>query len=325
MHSVQGEPHARRRREILREHPQIRSLYGHDVRTATITYAVVVAQLALACALQHWSNIGSRWGTWWVIALVAYAVGAFMAKWCGVAIHESSHNLVYPTTRQNKVFAMIANWPVLVPSGVPFRRYHMDHHAYMGIEGLDNDLPTRAEVTRVGTSALRKVLWLVFYVFFATLARGFVKRPNRWELANVALQLTVNVALVALVGWTAVGYLALSAFFGFGLHPVAGHFIHEHYLWKGRQETYSYYGPLNRLTLNLGYHTEHHDFMRVPSARLPQLRAMAAEFYDPLTSHDSWAAVMWRFVRSPQLGHHARISRTRETFARARAEMRGAS
>lgn len=303
------EPHARRRREILGALPEIRSLFGHDPRTALVTYAVVAGQLGIAYAFQRLSDAGSPWGSVWMIALTAYVIGAFAAKWSGVAIHESSHNLVYRTTRQNLLFSFIANIPVLVPSAAPFRRHHLAHHSSMGITGRDNDLPSEREIRVVGRSPLRKLVWLAFYVVFGTLARGFVKRPTRWELVNIAVQLAANIAIVGLAGWTAVLYLALSVFFGFGLHPVAGHFIHEHYLWNPEQETYSYYGPLNRLTLNLGYHVEHHDFPAIPSARLPELHALAREHYASLDSHDSWAWVMWHFVTSSGIGHDSRVRR----------------
>lgn len=303
------EPHARRRREIMNAHPEIRALFGHDRRTAAITYAVVAGQLGIAFAFQRLADAGSPWGSLWMIVLTAYAIGAFAAKWSGVAIHESSHNLVYRTTRQNLLFSFIANIPVLVPSAIPFRRHHLAHHAAMGIPGRDNDLPTDHEVRVVGRSPIRKLVWLAFYVFFGTLARGFVRKPTRWELVNIAMQLVANVAIVWFGGWTAVLYLALSIFFGFGLHPVAGHFIHEHYLWNEKQETYSYYGPLNRLTLNLGYHVEHHDFPAIPSARLPELHSLAREHYASLDSHDSWAWVMWHFVTSSRMGHDSRIRR----------------
>ncbi|HZH76302.1 MAG TPA: fatty acid desaturase, partial [Archangium sp.] len=74
-------------------------------------------------------------------------------------------------------------------------------------------------------------------------------------------------------------------------------------------ETYSYYGPLNVLAFNVGYHNEHHDFPYVPGSRLPKLRAMAPEFYDGLLSHQSWTATLWNFVMSPSLGGYSRIKR----------------
>ncbi|KOB64204.1 putative dihydroceramide desaturase [Operophtera brumata] len=68
-----------------------------------------------------------------------------------------------------------------------------------------------------------------------------------------------------------------------GVHPVAGF------------ETYSYYGPLNWITFNVGYHNEHHDFPAVPGSRLPE--------------HDSWSGVLYDFVTDPDIGPYARIKR----------------
>ena len=83
--------------------------------------------------------------------------------------------------------------------------------------------------------------------------------------------------MVHFAGWTALGYLFLSSAFAIGLHPVGARWIQEHYLtFPGNQETFSYYGPMNVFALNVGYHNEHHDLMRVPWSRLPALKAHGA-------------------------------------------------
>ena len=97
-------------------------------------------------------------------------------------------------------------------------------------------------------------------------------------------------------GWSGLLYLLLSMFFAGSLHPTAGHFISEHYVFEEGQETYSYYGPLNKITFNVGYHNEHHDFPTIPGSRLPKLKKMAPEFYDNLHSHDSWVGVIYGFL-----------------------------
>jgi Fatty acid desaturase len=79
---------------------------------------------------------------------------------------------------------------------------------------------------------------------------------------------------------------------------------------SGEQETFSYYGRLNLLAFNVGYHNEHHDFPSVAWNKLPRIRAIAPEFYDTLSSHTSWSRLLIRFLFDRELSLFSRMVRT---------------
>lgn len=76
------------------------------------------------------------------------------------------------------------------------------------------------------------------------------------------------------------------------------------------QETFSYYGPVNRVALNVGHHNEHHDFPSIPWNNLPKLRAIAPEFYDTLRYHTSWTRLLRQFLFDPSYNLFSRVERT---------------
>merc|ERR1712226_1140518 len=119
------------------------------------------------------------------------------------------------------------------------------------------------------------------------------------------------------MGWRAFFYLVASSFVGGGLHPIAGHFIAEHYNFNPRQETYSYYGPLNYLTYFVGYHNEHHDFPTIPGRRLHRLRGIAPEFYITLHYRTSWSKVIYDYVTDPHMGPFSRTKRVPDAHFKA--------
>ena len=93
-----------------------------------------------------------------------------------------------------------------------------------------------------------------FQIFFYALRPGFVRsqRLTNWHYLNILIQLGFDALLFKAFGIRPIIYLLASSFFAGSLHPCAGHFIAEHYLWDGlEQETYSYYGPLNILAYNV--------------------------------------------------------------------------
>lgn len=122
------------------------------------------------------------------------------------------------------------------------------------------------ELKMIRGNALLKTVWLLIYpVMYIVRAASFGKDVSFWERVNIACTLLTDAAVIYGMGWKAFGYLLLSTWFGYGIHPAAAHFIQEHYTWESGQETYSYYGDLNWLFLNIGYHNEHHDFTQVNS------------------------------------------------------------
>ena len=98
-----------------------------------------------------------------------------------------------------------------------------------------------------------------------------------------------------------------STFFALGLHPLGGRWIQEHYVTKKGQETYSYYGFINKIGFNIGYHNEHHDFLNIPWVHLPKLRKIAPEFYNNLNSYNSLSWVLINFIFNKEMSPFSRI------------------
>jgi sphingolipid delta-4 desaturase len=296
-------------------------LFGYDRRTAWVTLGLVAVQLSFAAAVGREARAGRWSGHWWVFLAGAYLVGAPLTHWLAMAIHETSHRLATKTVVGNNALALLANVPMVLPFALTFNRYHLEHHRALNVLGLDTDLPLPFEVQWVRHSTPRKLIWVLLHpIVYLVRGATFAKPPNRGELLNWLLIGAADLAIARLLGGWALGYLGLSFFFALGLHPVAAHFIHEHYAFAGGQETFSYYGPLNWITFNVGYHNEHHDFMNVPGWRLPALRRLVPD-YDALVSHRSWTGVLWHFITDRRLGYGSRIVRTREVFERGRATL----
>lgn len=94
-----------------------------------------------------------------------------------------------------------------------------------------------------------------FQILFYALRPGFVRsqKPTYWHFVSIAVQLSFDLAIVTFVpgGKHMLLYFIMSSFWAGSLHPLAGHFIAEHYVWDNlQQETYSYYGWLNVFAYN---------------------------------------------------------------------------
>jgi sphingolipid delta-4 desaturase len=305
VHSDAPEPHRARTKALLRDHPEIRDLIGPNPWTFLFISGIAALQIAIA-----WFVSDRSW--WWVVGL-AYTVGAFANHSLFVLIHETAHKLVFKKKLPNVLAGFVANIPLFFPSSVAFKRYHLKHHAFQGVYELDADLPYHWEARLVGRSFIGKALWLMIFPVFQALRPlrlKEVKHIDAWTITNLVVQVGIDLALLLLWGPQALVYVALSFFFSIGLHPLGARWVQRHYLTgNGGQETFSYYGRLNLLAFNVGYHNEHHDFPSVPWNKLPRIKAIAPEAYENLHYHKSWTRLFFRFLFDKELTLYSRVTR----------------
>uniref|UniRef100_A0A1A9UYB0 sphingolipid 4-desaturase n=1 Tax=Glossina austeni TaxID=7395 RepID=A0A1A9UYB0_GLOAU len=303
------EPHASRRKIILEKYPQIKKLFGYDPKFKWIAGSMVLTQILALFVVKDFS--------WQMLIVAAYCFGGILNHSLMLAVHEISHNLAFGHSRPmlNRILGFICNLPIGLPMSISFRKYHLEHHRYQGDEVVDTDIPTLLEA-KLFNSTFGKFVWVIlqpiFYIFRPLIINP--KPPTRLEIINVIIQLIFNILIVSFIGWKAMIYLVLGSILAMGLHPVAGHFISEHYMFAKGFETYSYYGPLNWITFNVGYHNEHHDFPAIPGSRLPEVKKIAPEFYESMPQHSSWTRVLYDFIMDPAVGPYARIKRHQKGF-----------
>lgn len=304
--SDEVQPHKQRTKSIIRQHPEIRSLIGRNPYTFLIILLCVGVQIGLAWALN-----GIAW--WWSL-IAAYLVGAFACHTLYVCIHECSHNLVFKNRTLNIISSMVANLPMIFPSAVSFTKYHLKHHAYQGVEELDADMPYRWEAKLINNSTLGKAFWLLMYPVFQSIRPARLKEiklVDTWTVINLVVQIAFTAGMIWWLGPKALIFLVGSLFFSVGLHPLGARWVQEHFLTHGdHQETKSYYGRLNSVNLNVGFHNEHHDFPSIPWNKLPKLKKMADQHYESLGYHRSYTRLLLQFLFSKDLSVYSRTARS---------------
>jgi sphingolipid delta-4 desaturase len=298
--------HVRRHHAILRDHPQLKRLFGVERTTSLWVVALGATQLALAYAL--------RGAPWWLIFAVVLAVGAPITHALGVLIHECTHNLAFRTTWKNKLLAIVANIPLGAPAAIEFRHQHLLHHRYLGDtrepDGGDTQAPMAREIRVTGRSTWRKLVSFTVGRFFYGARRSNKAPVDAWLVANIVVCVGVSLAVLVALGPRALAYVLLSPLFGFGPHPLGARRIAEHVTLRAGQPTSSYYGAANLISFNVGHHVEHHDFPHVPWSRIGLVRAGAREHYDSLAVVHSWTGLLVAhfFDRGRHVGQYVGLS-----------------
>lgn len=294
----------------MRKYPEIKKLMGKNPYTFGIMLFVLALQTSIAYAM---GQLGLQY--WWVAFIVAYLVGAFANHCMYVIIHEASHNLIFTSKSWNRWTAIFADLPNLFPGSMGFFVYHLKHHAHQGDYDYDADLANRWEARFIGNHFFGKAFWLAFFPLFQ-LTRPprlkAIKMWSQWSWYNLIAAIAYDTLIIYFCGWGGLLYLVFSFFLSIGLHPVGARWIQEHYTPEGEQETFSYYGPINIVALNVGYHNEHHDFPSVPWNNLPKIREVAPEYYNNIKYHTSWVKLWWEFLFDNRYSLFSRVERTKE-------------
>jgi sphingolipid 4-desaturase/C4-monooxygenase len=305
VYSQASEPHRIRTKEILKQFPQLRNLIGKNPNTIFAIIGLVAFQVVLAWLLRDQS--------WWLIFGAAYLLGAFADHALFVMIHECAHQLLFKSRAANRWAGIFANMPQIFPSSISFERYHIKHHSFQGVHELDADLPNKWEAKLINNSFLGKALWLLFYPLFQVFRLSRLREIQTfdiWIVANLLTCAAFTAAIYYFIGWPALAYLLLSFSFSVGLHPLGARWVQEHYLTHSvEQETYSYYGGLNTVAFNVGFHNEHHDFPSIPWNKLPEIKKTAPQYYDTLFYHKSWTKLFFRFLFDKEISLFNRILR----------------
>jgi len=284
--------HRSRRRAIIEEHPEVLKLTGPDSRTQYYAYAVFAMQLFLAWAVS--SSMPAA-------IVMGVVVSPYMGFAALVLMHETCHGLVFKEGAfmfYNRLLGILCNSVLLMPISEIMRQHHNVHHFDLGNVKKDVDVPHNYEVKWVGTSSFRKTLWLGLNIIVLP-ARSMAKLPvcwNRFVVFNWAVCLSFTLSAF-LYSQASFAYLLLGLVLSQSIHPANARQVQRHIkivdklqlkepaldaagkiaIHDVKLNTFSYYGSLNPLTLNVGYHVEHHDFSNIAWTRLPELHNMAGE------------------------------------------------
>lgn len=323
-----ADPHVERRRRILEKHNKdIKKLMIIEPKTKYLTAAVTIFQICLAYTVPKYflgDTDNYPWYTTWLPFFVfCFLFGGTVTHTLFLAIHEVTHNTAFRKPLYNDILALFINLAIFAPYSMMFKTYHFEHHKYQGWDGVDTDIPAALEA-KLLNNTFGKIFFLFFQIGFYAFRPMFVRapKPNIMHLVNWVVFLAWIFIQYLVCGRNVQEgefnyfkgmclYIGISTWCTGCFHPISGHFVSEHFVFDPDtfQETYSYYGPLNILGWNVGYHNEHHDFPSVPWSKLPEVTRIAPEYYDDLEKTSSWPGTLWRFITDKNVRSFSRVKR----------------
>jgi sphingolipid delta-4 desaturase len=306
--------HQIRRQAIQQEFPEVLKLVGPDPRTQYYAYALIILQSFLAYLVKD-SMLGA--------VILGITISPYFGFAVLVLIHEVSHSLVFAYPFYDRLLGIFTNTVFLAPVSEVFRQHHNMHHRHLGDVKKDVDVPGTRETKAIGNSSILKMFWLLFSMFILPI-RSMKKLPVYWSMLMVlnwvaCLSVTFSVFYFSKPAFT---YLFLGMVLSQSMHPANARQVQRHIKLYSKEKdgagedddanapihlkklnTFSYYGGLNFLTLNVGFHVEHHDFGNIAWTRLPELRKIAGEKWYPTSNayHSRGFAEIFAFITNPSI------------------------
>ena len=180
----------------------------------------------------------------------------------------------------------------------------------------DADLPGHLEARIAGNRWYGKAFWLFGFAFWQLSRLGRLKGTvpiwGKWTYINARRRhrLTISRCSISSAG-TRCSISSPRSGFPSALHPLGARWIQEHFTFDPQQETYDYYGPLNLVALNIGYHNEHHDFPGNPLAAAARIEAHGAGILRRSARRiNRWTKLFFTFIFDPRYTLYSRVDRS---------------
>lgn len=129
--------HRERARGMLRDHPEIRDLFGHVPANAVWCLLFAGAQVAVAMSTVHMP--------WWGMLLSAYVLGGWINVCLFNLAHECNHGLIFDNKRWDRLLFTITTLPMFLPG---HHTWWIEHHVH------HNDLGAKKDFVKRRRSAL---------------------------------------------------------------------------------------------------------------------------------------------------------------------------
>jgi len=132
------EPHRTRRLAIMKAHPEVTKLMGHEPLTKWVVLAVVALQFTVAICLRYVRPSSP------LFIFLAYVVGGTANQNLFLAIHEITHNLAFRGIKANKSLAVFANLPIGIPYSAAFKVHSSSLASHLHLSDVAVEISHRA-------------------------------------------------------------------------------------------------------------------------------------------------------------------------------------